>query len=128
MRLSTYNALNFFIIITVGIVFSYSYFFYPNSHPVGCLVKKVTGKDCSACGLSRAFSAFTHGKWEQGKNYNPLALNVFLFFLIQGCYRAIAVLYERLKKQPIPQKIIYLDAFLTILYFLYCFSPFILVI
>lgn len=128
MRLSTYNVFNFFIIVTIGIVLSYSYFFYPNDHPVGCIVKQVTGKDCSSCGLSRAFSAFTHGEWEQGKHYNRLALNAFLFFLIQGVFRLLLVSYELLKKQPIPQKIVYSEIFLTVLHFLYCFSPFILFI
>lgn len=123
--LSTYNLFNLFISLVIGIVFSYSYFFYPNKQPIGCIIKKVTGKNCPACGLLRAFSAFTHGEWEIGKKYNALAFPAFLFFAFQVLGRMGLVLFSIIRKKEVSPLFFKLEVILTICQFLYCFFPFI---
>ncbi len=117
-------SLVFFILIGVG--FAYSYFFYPNSHPIECAIKAYTGKVCPTCGFSRSFSYYTHFEFSQGKNFNTLSLPVFLFFLFQFFIRGIVVFYFLSTKKLIPQNIINIDILISISLFLLAFLPIIL--
>jgi hypothetical protein len=125
-QLSAYGILNGICIVLIGIAFSYSYFFYPNNHPVNCIVKQKTGKDCPSCGFSRAFSAFTHNEWEQGKVYNKVALNCFVFFCVQLFWRFLLVGYEGLIKKQVSNPLLIFDILFTTIYFWCCFSPMLL--
>lgn len=117
-------SLVFFILIGVGL--AYSYFFYPNTHPIECAIKAKTGKDCPTCGFSRSFSHFTHFQFSQGKNYNALSLPVFLFFLIQFFIRGAVVFYFLRTKKLIRQNLIKIDILISISLFLLAFLPIIL--
>ncbi len=125
-QLSAYGILNSIFIVLIGIALSYSYFFYPNNHPVNCIVKQKTGKDCPSCGFSRAFSAFTHAKWEEGKAFNKLALACFIFFCIQLLWRVLLVGYEYRIKRQLSGQLLLFDILFTIIYFWCCFSPMLL--
>ena len=114
----------FFILIGMG--FAYSYFFYPNDHPVDCIVKLYTGKDCPTCGFSRAFSYYTHLQFKEAKSYNPLSFNVFLFFLIQLALRFLVLLYFFTGRKIIPPILIKIDVIISISLFLLAFLPIIL--
>src|SRR5437762_1692972 len=83
-------SLVFFILI--GMVLGYSYFFYPDSHPVNCLIKERTGKDCPSCGFSHSFSYFTHFQFNEGIKFNSYALGVFIFLMAQFVLRMIVVI------------------------------------
>jgi len=117
-------SLVFFILIGVGL--AYSYFFYPNSHPIECAIKAHTGKDCPTCGFSRSFSNYTHFQFSQGKNYNALSLPVFLFFLIQFLIRGAVAFYFLLTRKLIRQNLIKIDILISISLFLLAFLPIIL--
>jgi hypothetical protein len=117
-------SLVFFILIGVG--FAYSYFFYPNDHPINCVVKAYTGHDCPACGFSRAFSNYTHFQFTEGKNYNPLSWNVFLFFLVQFFMRAFVVIYFFSTRKLFNTMLIKIDTVISISFFLLAFLPIIL--
>jgi hypothetical protein len=117
-------SLVFFIIIGVG--FAYSYFFYPNNHPIECLVKSYTGKDCPACGFSRAFSSYTHLQFEEGKKYNTISWNVFLFFLSQFLFRGFVIIYFIATRKLVNTIIIRSDIVISISFFLFAFLPIIL--
>lgn len=120
---SSFFIINLFFVILIGVVFSYSYFFYPNNQPIKCVYKLETGKNCSSCGFSRAFSSFSHLKIEEGKQYNIHALPCFGFFLFQFFLRIFYILYNLNKKKDVLPIVIYGESLLTIILFLYCFFP-----
>jgi len=111
----------FFILI--GIVFIYSYFFYPDSHPIDCFIKSRTGKDCASCGFSRAFSYYTHFKISEGKIFNPLSWYVFLFLILQFTIRLFVVLYYCFKRKSLRNSIVKTDIIISICSFLFAFLP-----
>ncbi len=119
-------SLVFFILIGVG--FAYSYFFYPNSHPLDCAFKLATGKDCPTCGFSRAFSYYSHFQFTQGRNFNALSWPVFLFFLFQFCLRAIIILLFFNKSKLIGATFVKIELIISILLFLLAFLPIVLTI
>lgn len=110
-------------LILIGIVFGYSYFFYPNAHPLTCLIKSHTGKDCSTCGFSRAFSFYAHLQFTQGRNFNPLSWAVFLFFVFQFIFRFFIVLNYFFTKKPFSAVFVKTDVLISISGFLLAFLP-----
>jgi hypothetical protein len=117
-------SLVFFILIGVG--FAYSYFFYPNDQPIECVVKAYTGHDCPTCGFSRAFSYYTHLQFQEGKSYNTLSGNVFLFFFFQFLFRGIVVISYLIRRRSFNTIIIKSDLLISISFFLLAFLPIIL--
>lgn len=114
-------SLVFFILIGIGL--AYSYFFYPNAHPIDCIVKTYTGKSCSTCGFSRSFSYYTHFQFEQGKQFNPLSWPVFLFFSLQFLVRALVSIYFFTTRRAISTGLIKIDIIISISLFLLAFLP-----
>ena len=47
-----------------------------------CLTKQVLGIPCPSCGMTRAFTAFSHGQFELGWSYNLLSPFVYLLFWV----------------------------------------------
>lgn len=117
-------SLVFFILIGVG--FAYSYFFYPNDQPIECVVKAYTGHDCPTCGFSRAFSFYTHLQFHEGKSYNSLSWNVFLFFLFQFSVRGLVLISYKITRRSFNRIIIKSDLLISISFFLLAFLPIIL--
>jgi len=117
-------SLVFFILIGVG--FAYSYFFYPNNQPIQCVVKSYTGHNCPTCGFSRAFSYYTHLQFNEGKLYNSLSWNVFLFFLFQFLWRGSIVIYFLITRKLVSVIVIKSDLLISISFFLLAFLPIIL--
>lgn len=123
---NAYFIVNFIFVILIGIALGYSYFFYPNNHPIGCIVKEITGKDCSTCGFSRAFSSFTHFQFAEGNTFNKNAIGCYLFFVSQFFLRLILLSYFLIKKSQIPSKYVFIELSLTIIFFLIVFVPLLL--
>lgn len=117
-------SLVFFILIGVG--FAYSYFFYPNDHPIDCAIKAVTGKDCPSCGFSRAFSNYTHFQFKEGKDLNALSWPFFLFFSFQFFLRGGIVLFYLLKRKQIPSLFVKIEIVVSIALFLSVVLPLVL--
>jgi hypothetical protein len=111
----------FFILIGVGM--AYSYFFYPNNHPIDCIVKSYTGKDCPTCGFSRSFSFYTHFDLQQGIAANALSWPVFLFFAFQFFVRGLIVFYYYFVGKNFKLSIIIGDSIISISFFLFAFLP-----
>ncbi len=122
-KASPYLTINIVFILILGIGFAYSWFFFPDTHPIDCYIKQKTGKDCPSCGISRAFSCFTHGLMEEGKKFNGRALPIFLFFLIQFSYRLGLVVFQLSYRKKITPSVIYTDVLISVLHFLYAFLP-----
>lgn len=121
---NAYFLVNFIFVLIIGVVFCYSYFFYPNNQPIVCQIKELTGKDCPSCGLSRAFSAFTHFEWSNGKAYNPNAFGVFIFFVTQFILRVSLMCYVIITKKSISNTFTFFEIGLTIVFFLFTFYKF----
>jgi hypothetical protein len=124
---NAYFIVNLIFVILIGIALGYSYFFYPNNHPIGCVVREMTGKDCSTCGFSRAFSSFTHFQFTIGKNFNLNAFNCFLFFITQFFLRSLILSYIFfIKKEDIYYKYKVYELVFTVIAFLIIFIPLLL--
>ena len=123
VKTPAYVIISWVFLILIGIVFSYSYFFYPNAHPIDCLIKQYTGKDCATCGFSRAFSYYSHFRLAEGKIFNPYSWPVYLFLVFQFLLRLTVALYFRFTK--ITPKPVYIkaDIVISISGFLLAFLP-----
>ncbi|MCW3075738.1 MAG: hypothetical protein JWO32_347 [Bacteroidetes bacterium] len=110
-------------LILIGIALCYSCFFYPNNHPISCVIKSYTGKDCVTCGFSRAFSCYTHLQIKEGKSLNPLSWPVFLFFIFQFILRIVIILRYLITKLPLNNRLILTDVLISISGFLLAFLP-----
>jgi hypothetical protein len=117
-------SLVFFIIIGVG--FAYSYFFYPNAHPVDCIVRSYTGVDCPTCGFSRSFSYYSHFEYGLGRKFNKLSWPVFLFFAAQFFLRSSVVAYYYCGVRKFSNTFVTVDIIISISTFLLAFLPIIL--
>jgi hypothetical protein len=118
-----YFIVNLIFIIIIGVVFGYSYFFYPSDQPIECVYKAYTGKACSTCGFSRAFSAFTHLNYAEGVAYNTNAFGCFLFFLFQVILRSIAVVLYFMNPLKPSRSFIIAELVVTVIFFLIVFCP-----
>lgn len=118
-----YVIISWTFLILIGIVLCYSYFFYPAAHPINCVIKQYTGKECSTCGLSRAFSYFTHLQFSEGKNFNAASWPVFLFFIFQFLFRIVLIVYYTFISKKINPLVIKTDVLISICTFLLAFLP-----
>ncbi|MBL7916889.1 MAG: DUF2752 domain-containing protein, partial [Bacteroidia bacterium] len=75
-KLNAYVIVNLVFLILIGVGLAYSYFFYPNNHPINCPIKQMTGKNCASCGFSRAFSSYTHFQLKEGLAFNKNSMPV----------------------------------------------------
>lgn len=125
-KMPAYVIVSWVFFILIGIGFAYSYFFYPNAHPVDCMVKSYTGKDCPSCGFSRAFSHYTHFQFKEGRSFNALSYPVFLFFLGQFFLRMLVLSFYLFSDRQINRTAIKIDAAISILWFLLAFLPVVL--
>lgn len=126
LKNNSYFLINFIFVIIIGVVLCYSYFFYPNNQPVNCVYKLQIGLNCPSCGLSRAFSAFSHLKWAEGKAYNPNALLCFYFFLSQFIFRSLILYTIAIYKKNIRPFFIWTESTITIILFIFTFNKFLL--
>jgi hypothetical protein len=118
-----YFIVNLIFVLIIGVVFGYSYFFYPNNQPIECVYKASTGKNCSTCGFSRAFSAFTHFDYGGGFNYNANAFGCFLFFLFQFLLRILAGAMYLINPSKPSRLFIIVELVVTAVFFLLVFCP-----
>lgn len=118
-----YFIVNLIFIIIIGVVFGYSYFFFPSDQPIECVYKAYTGKECSTCGFSRAFSSFTHLNYLEGVAYNANAFGCFLFFLFQLLVRLLAVTLYLINPSKPSKAFMITELVITVLFFLAVFYP-----
>lgn len=122
----THVLISWVFLILIGIVFGYSYFFYPNSHPIACYIKEATGKNCATCGFSRAFSLYTHFHIGEGMRINPLSWPVFMFMLLQFFIRTAVVSYYGFYRKTFSGTSLKIDIFISVSGFIFAFLPILL--
>lgn len=123
---NAYFIVNLIFVILIGIALSYSYFFFPNNHPIGCIVKEMTGKECTTCGFSRAFSQFTHFQFSLGKEFNKNAFGCYLFFIFQFFLRLFILIYTLFIKRQVKKQFKFWEILITVVFFLVVFVPLLL--
>jgi len=123
LKAPAHVSISWVFLILIGIVLCYSYFFYPNAHPVDCFIKMRTGRDCPSCGFSRSFSYFTHLRFDEGKQYNRFAWHVFLFFVLQLFMRLSVILHYFITRKSLSPWLVKSDVLISISAFLLAFLP-----
>ncbi len=118
-----YAAVSLIFFLLLSGFFFYFWFFFPAQHPVPCLIKTLTGKDCVSCGMSRAISGYMHFNFHSSSN--KFAFPVFLFFVVQWLARALAAMQFFLRETSAKWQI-KLDCIISISLFLLAFLPVIL--
>ena len=56
--------------------------------PGTCSYKRLVGKECPGCGLTRCFISAAHGDWARAWKFNPAGIYFFAVVLCQLPYRA----------------------------------------
>jgi hypothetical protein len=119
-----YHTLN--LVFALGIlgmlVYSAIYLPEPDQHLVPCVHSQVSGEPCPSCGLSRAFSALIRGDTAAARAFNPQAIPVFLFFIIQLLLRGLTSLAITTRLMP-ARRLVAIDAVFASLLFLWAFLP-----
>jgi len=122
-KMPAYVIVSLVFFILTGVGFAYSCFFYPFDHPMECLLRAYTGRNCPTCGFSRAFSYYTHFKLSEGMAFNPLSLRVFLFFAIQLFWRGGIVAWYFITKRSVSVTFMRVEIIISISLFLLAFLP-----
>lgn len=123
MRLPVYILMNALIFFMLCSGFFYSFIYYPDQHPVTCLIKQYTGRDCSSCGFSRAFSHYSHLQVAEGRKANKRSFIVLVFFLFQFTLRSAVLLWFFTTHKIISSQLIKIDLIISISFFLLAFLP-----
>ncbi len=127
MRLPAYILVSGIIFLMLSAGFIYSYYFYPNQHPIPCLIKKYSGKDCPSCGFSKSFSHYSHMQIEEGRKINQRSFPVLLFFLFQFSIRSAILLRFFTTHKIISSRFIKIDLIISISFFLLAFLPLLII-
>ncbi|MGZ2369018.1 hypothetical protein ACXR6G_04480 [Ancylomarina sp. YFZ004] len=96
--IDSYRIINIIFAGVIGLVFIYSCLFLPEngSHIIPSFYTDITGNTSPSLGLSRAFSALVRGDLALANQFNPHALNIFVFFCFQFLYRLISLKVDRI--------------------------------
>ncbi|RZT97389.1 uncharacterized protein DUF2752 [Ancylomarina subtilis] len=94
----SYRIINIIFAGVIGLVFIYSCLFLPEngSHLIPSFYTDITHQSSPSLGLSRAFSALVRGQFSLANQFNPYALQIFLFFSFQFIYRLISLNVDRI--------------------------------
>ena len=122
-----YKIVNHILAGIILCIFLYSALFSPDggNHPVPSFYTQLTGEPSPSTGLSRSFSAIIRGDFNLANSFNPLGIQIFLFFVIQFCYRLTSALLIKAPKTFIKSYII-ADILISTIAFYLVFSPLIL--
>jgi len=110
----------FMAVILAIFVYSAVYSASAADHPVDCQLKKLTGKPCATCGLSRSFSEIGRGNISAAIVYNRNGILIFCFFAIQFVLR-IATTIIFIKKSMRTSNLAIFDALVSIVLFVFTF-------
>jgi hypothetical protein len=127
IRNESYLIINLFFATAIVFIMAYSAIFSPekNNYPVVCIHEKLTGEQCSSCGLSHSFSLILRGKISEAFQWNSYGMRIFIFFAAQLAMRVVfSVIY--MKNKEIRRQLITMDISGSGIIFLIAFWPLIL--
>jgi len=117
-----YLIVNIVLAGLIGLIFLYSGLFSAEkgNQPVPSFYEETTRQAAPSSGMSRAFSEIIRGNLESARQYNPDSPLIFAFFLIQGIQRlSLSIILFRSGTRQ--KYLLYADAFVSGITFLYCF-------
>ncbi|MGQ1908869.1 DUF2752 domain-containing protein [Marinifilum sp. RC60d5] len=122
-----YRIINLTLAGVLCAIFLYSALFSPIkvNHPIPSVFTQLTGAQSPSSGLSRSFSSLIRCNFELANRFNPIGLQIFLFFLIQLIFRTLSFLLIK-NHFSLIKLYIFLDIIISIIAFLLAFKPLIL--
>ena len=94
-----------------------------SGYPIPSVYTRLTGEPAVSTGLSRAFSYTIRGKFDKARQMNKYSIRLAAFFFIQFIARITISAFVYFEK--VNQKILYWDVFISLIFFLLAFYPFI---
>ncbi|CDA16368.1 MAG: DUF2752 domain-containing protein [Clostridia bacterium] len=72
------------IFIIVNLILLLILYNMPMESPIGsiCIYKRITGKECFNCGMTRAFLSILHFRFQDAINYNWKVIIIFPYTVI----------------------------------------------
>lgn len=124
---NNYKIINYLLAGVILCIFIYSGLFSPEGgkYLVPSFYTQLTGEISPSTGLSRSFSAIVRGDLQLAKVYNPIGLQIFLFFLLQFIFRIISILLIKVYL-PFVKTYITIDIITSTIGFYLAFKPLIL--
>ncbi|MPQ45480.1 DUF2752 domain-containing protein [Marinifilum sp. N1E240] len=121
---SNYRIINLILASILFAIFSYSAIYSPNkiNHPIPSVFTQLTGEISPSTGLSRSFSSLIRCDVKSAINFNPIGLQIFIFFLIQLVFR-IGSFFLIKERFTLIKAYILSDITLSTIGFLLVFSP-----
>jgi hypothetical protein len=118
---SDYLLINTVFFIFLSLIFIYSLVFSNSGvYPIKSACSQFP-ELCISKGLSRAFSQILSGNFEKAMSLNPYSIRIFIFFGLQLLLRLFfSILYLKF----LLKRIIMIDIFISVLLFIYEFTPF----
>ncbi len=125
IRNKPYHIVNLSLSCFFLLIFIYSAVFSAekNNHPLPSIQEIMTGEPGRSSGLSRAFSEIIRGEADSAAQYNPYALRIFVFFLIQLAMRPTASILL-IRNVLSERSLAWADGILSLLLLVICFRPF----
>ncbi len=90
MSKKEYILFNVLLVALLFCLFIIAFVSNENTNLISCQMVKVTGQECSSCGLTRDFIAFTHLDFRSP--INDQSIFVYLWFLFHLIIRSILIL------------------------------------
>ena len=115
-QLGWFAAIIFSAAIFGGLAFIF--FFDPSRYhfyPV-CQFHKLTGLNCPGCGATRSLFALLHGDFLLALRDNALFIASLIFLAARGIWFAAQKYFQKLTRQFIPAKILWLFLFVAIIF------------
>ena len=117
-RIDSYKKVNVIFILLIAFAFFYCYLLPYLNVSISSSCEGLPQIYCKSRGLTRAFSEILRFNFEKAMHYNVFSVKIFLFFLIQFMAR---IVINKLINPVNFKRILNLDIFLTILFFVYAF-------
>jgi hypothetical protein len=81
--------------------------------PETCISRRVFGRDCPGCGLTRSFISMSHGKLGDAFEFNNSGPIIYLFVLIQIPWHLYQISRILRRKHPVESMWLYTGIFLV---------------
>lgn len=122
-EIDSYKKINVIFILLITFIFFYCFFAPYLSVNIQSSCEGMPLIYCKSRGLTRAFSQIVRFNFQEAVHFNPYSFKIFFFFLFQFLARVFINIKVNLQNF---KKILKLDIFLSILFFLFSFYNLIL--
>lgn len=117
-RIDSYKKVNVIFIILIAFAFFYCFLLPYLSISISSSCEGLPQIYCKSRGLTRAFSEILRFNFDKAIAYNIFSIKIFIFFLLQFVGR---IIINKQISEINFKRVLYLDIFLSLLFFLYAF-------